>query len=436
MIKNPQTLHLNQLNYRLLIAVVFTLLVPTLYNTFRIYLIGDIPSEWGFNIASQIAWLNIIYEVLQEAIILPLFFVLGPLVAHTRFFRQKITRGLITITALYTLIALLIWVSAGHLVHFLNQSPGLIAETIQYIRLETIAIPLRVITDIALIALITLSAKSRIYLFLLLQLVVRVVFDYTFINEAALGWGVIGIAYSTICINVVTALAGIFILFQTLRAPDQTQSAPSENISWRKWLQVSVLSGAESGVRNIAFVIMVLKMANEIGEQGTLWITNGFIWGWLLLPILALGTLIKQDVSTHGGVIGDRFKGYFSLSLVVCCAWILTIPMWGWFIQNIMGIDDYNAIVSLTLLFLPFYIIFAFNNILDSYFYGMGRTDLMLYQSLVVNCGYYVIAFILYVQGVFVPSLQAIALLFGFGIVLDMLTTMALFRFVRYPLKG
>ena len=50
-------------------------------------------------------------------------------------------------------------------------------------------------------------------------------------------------------------------------------------------------------------------------------------------------------------------------------------------------------------------------------------------------CGYYVIAFILYVQGVFVPILQAIALLFGFGIVLDMLTTMALFRFVKYPLK-
>ena len=210
---------------------------------------------------------------------------------------------------------------------------------------------------------------------------------------------------------------------------------PSQNISWRKWLRVSVLSGAESGVRNIAFVIMILKMANEIGEQGTFWITNGFIWGWLLLPILALGTLIKQDVTTHGGVIGERFRGYFSLSLVICLLWILTIPIWGWFIQNIMCTDDYNAIVSLALLFLPFYIIFAFNNILDSYFYGMGRTDFMLYQSLVVNCGYYIIAFVLYVQGVFVPSLQAIALLFGFGIVLDMLTTMVLFRFVRYPSK-
>ena len=28
-------------------------------------------------------------------------------------------------------------------------------------------------------------------------------------------------------------------------------------------------------------------------------------------------------------------------------------------------------------------------------------SDLMLYQSFVVNCGYYVIVFILYMQGVF-----------------------------------
>ena len=253
-----------------------------------------------------------------------------------------------------------------------------------------------VMTDIAAIALIALSEKSRIYFFLLLQLLVRVVFDYTFINEAALGWGFIGITYSTICINVVKALAGMLILFQGLCTPDQAQSVPTENVSWCKWLRVAALSGAESGVRNVAFVIMVLKMANEIGE---------------------------------------RFKGYFSLSLVICLAWILTIPIWGWFIQNIMGIDDYNAIVSLALLFLPFYIVFAFNNILDSYFYGMERTDLILYQSLVVNCGYYAIAFILYVQGIFVPRLQAIALLFGFGIVLDMLTTIVLFGFVKYPLN-
>ena len=58
---------LKLLDYRLLLAVLLTLLVPATYTTVRIYFIADIPNEWGFNIASQIAWLNIIYEILQEA---------------------------------------------------------------------------------------------------------------------------------------------------------------------------------------------------------------------------------------------------------------------------------------------------------------------------------------------------------------------------------
>ena len=430
--------NLKNLNYRLYVVICFTLMIPTLYNTFRIHLIGDVPNEWGFNIASQIAWLNIIYEILQEGVTLPLFFVLGAVVSYPNLFRQKILQGLAFVLTVYSLIALIIWIFAGSIVHFLNQSPDLIPDTIQYIRLETIAIPLRVVSDCTLIALILLDAKPKIYLFLLIQLVVRVISDYVFIGEAMLGWGVIGVAYSTIVINGILSAAGLLILFQILLKAEkvQTNAKQALNVSWKKWLGISSISGLESAVRNIAFIVMILKLVNEIGGQGTLWITNGFIWGWLLLPILALGTLIKQDVSNHHGIIGDRFKGYFSLTLLIIGVfWLITIPIWGWFIHNVMGIEDYSAVVSLALLFLPFYVIFALNNIFDSYFYGMGRTDLMLYQSLIVNGGYYLIMFILYKQGIFAPTLQSIALLFGFGIVLDFIATVILFHLVHYPLK-
>lgn len=428
-------LPLQSLNYRVFLAIVFTLLVPTLYNTFRIYLIADIPNVWGFNIASQIAWLNIIYEILQEAIILPLFFVLGPLVLHSHIFRKSIIYLLSVIFTLYLLIALLLWAFAGSLVNLLNQSPDLISDTIDYIRLESIAIPLRVVNDIIFIALISLSAKRSMYVFLLVQLLASIFFDYAFISEDALGWGVIGVAYSTIAINIIASVVGIFILFRVIAAQVQLKSTPLRCINNRKWLQVSLFSGAESTIRNVAFIIMILSLVNQIGEQGTLWITNGFIWGWLLLPILALGMLIKQDAGNNGGILGDRFKGYFILSFIICLFWIITIPFWGWFIHKIMGIDDYNSIVSLTLIFLPFYVVFAINNVLDSYLYGVGRTDLMLYQSVLVNGGYYMIAFILYELELFEPTLHSIALLFGFGIVFDMIATIILFHLAGYPLK-
>ena len=425
---------LREVNYRLLSAILLTLLIPTLYNTFRIYLIADIPNTWGFSIASQIAWLNVIYEVLQEGITLPLFYVLGAVASTPNLFFKKLTLGLRTIIPLYCFIALILWLFSGELVVLLNQSPELVEQTTRYIRLESIAIPLRVVTDIALIALITISAKRRILFFVLFQLLVRILSDYIFLTHSDPDLGVIAVGYSTIVINSLTALTGVGLLYFSAHKVDRQHHTQTEtSLELAKWLKISLLSGAESGIRNGAFVVMILKLANEVGESGTLWITNGFIWGWLLLPILALGTLIKQDVGVSGGVIGKRFNGYVSLTALIILLWLVSIPLWATFIKTVMGIDDPSDVNSLSLLFLGFYIFFAFNNILDSYLYGMGRTDLMLYQSMLVNLVYYAGAFILYQRGIFIPSLQSIALLFGGGIMLDFIATVVLFKLAKYP---
>ena len=90
----------------------------------------------------------------------------------------------------------------------------------------------------------------------------------------------------------------------------------------------------------------------------------------------------------------------------------------------------------LALLMLGFYVVFAFNHVLDSYFYGVGRTDLMLYQSLFVSVVWYGSAFVAYRAGLFVPDLERIALLFGGGIVLDSLVTAWQFKRAGYVRTG
>ena len=60
---------------------------------------------------------------------------------------------------------------------------------------------------------------------------------------------------------------------------------------------------------------------------------------------------------------------------------------------------------------------------MDSTFYGVGKTSYMLYQSLIVNIIFYGGAFILYKTGVFVPTLNGIALMFGLGMVFDFIPT-------------
>ena len=68
---------MKKINYRLLLALLLLGLIPTVYTTVRIFLIGQLPGDWGFNIASQLSWVNLLYEILQEALILPLFYFIG-----------------------------------------------------------------------------------------------------------------------------------------------------------------------------------------------------------------------------------------------------------------------------------------------------------------------------------------------------------------------
>nr|MBF4448625.1 multidrug transporter [Vibrio anguillarum] len=68
---------------------------------------------------------------------------------------------------------------------------------------------------------------------------------------------------------------------------------------------------------------------------------------------------------------------------------------------------------------------------IDSYFYGIGRTDLMLYQSLIVNTLFYGCTFVLYQIGIFVPTLERIAIMFGLGITADAIITWLLYLVLR-----
>ena len=64
---------------------------------------------------------------------------------------------------------------------------------------------------------------------------------------------------------------------------------------------------------------------------------------------------------------------------------------------------------------------------MDSTFYGVGRTDYMLWQSLIVNIIFYGGAYILFKTGVFEPTLNGIAIMFGLGMLFDFLPTTYLY---------
>ena len=82
------------INYRLWFAIFLTAFIPTLYSTVRIYFLNSLPDTWSVSIAAQAAWLGLIYEIVQEALLLPLYYLFGKAIGHSLGLRDRVTTSL------------------------------------------------------------------------------------------------------------------------------------------------------------------------------------------------------------------------------------------------------------------------------------------------------------------------------------------------------
>lgn len=327
---------------------------------------------------------------------------------------------------------MVLWL-APNFVDAMQQQAELLAQTIQYIRLESAAILLSSFYAFLSLVLVLRNERKALYGLLIVQMLMTVLCDSVFVSQLpySLQFGVNGIALSNIVVN---SLLGLFALIYLSKSGSTLsfKFSKGDQSQWLKeWAKIGWKSGLESLVRNTAFIVMILQLINQVQQAGTFWVANQFIWGWLLLPVLTLGQLVKQDAATNNGLTSERVNGYLWITLGIIAVWILTSPLWNSFIANVMGIENPESITSLVWLMVGFYVIFSLNNVIDSYFYGIGRTDLMLYQSLIVNTLFYGCAFVLYQIGIFVPTLERIAIMFGLGITADALITWVLYLVLR-----
>ena len=106
--------------------------------------------------------------------------------------------------------------------------------------------------------------------------------------------------------------------------------------------------------------------------------------------------------------------------------------------RYVLQFSEVNKLFELVLLLLGFYALYAFQNVFDATFYGLGETQYMLFESVATNTIYYGAAFILYLCGAWTPSLTGIALLFGIGNAFDAIVSLGAYisllkknRFIR-----
>lgn len=421
---------LSSINYKLFLALLVLALAPTIYTTVRVFFLGQLPGEWAFSIAGQLSWVNLLYEILNEAIILPLFYFVGKVRDDKKAFANRVRTGMLLSVGVYTALSVCVLLFAEQLLQLMATDGSIIAESAAYIRIESVANIFAILTQFTLVALVTVNKSKYLYALTGARLVLCLVCDTFLVSALPISaqLGVNGIGYSNIVVNGM--LLGVSVMLLS-KEGIKVLAKEKLSFSWAKeFVKVGGISGLESLVRNVAYMVMIARMVNVVGEQGTYWVANNFIWGWLLLPVLQLGELIKQEVAADKENIQKNSLGYFTITAGIAVLWLAGIPLWKPFMTHILGFSDVDKLFGLVLLLVGFYVLYAIQNVFDSTFYGLGKTKYMLFESVVTNGIYYTIAFVLYATNVWTPTLTGIALMFGIGNAFDSIVSLGAYWYL------
>ena len=410
---------LRHINWRLFAALLVMGLCPTVYTTVRTSFLGQLPGEWAYSIAGQLSWVNLLYEIVNEAIILPLFFFVGKMVANKEEFTNRLKTGLLISLGIYAVFSAVIIIFAEPMLSAMAASPDILADSATYIRIESVANIFGILFSFVSVALVSLGKDKLVYLLTGVKLVLCVLSDTFLVSTlpCSLNLGVNGIGVSNIIVN---ALLFAVVLIILAKEGYSVFNKEKMSFAWAKdFAKIGGVSGLESFVRNIAYLLMVSRMVNMAGESGAYWVANNFIWGWMLLPITQLGELIKQETARDENAVRNNSLGYFTITGIVCALWAALIPTYKPFMQYVLGYADVDKLFELVMVLFGFYVLYAVQNVFDSTFYGRGKTNYMLFESVVTNTVYYGLFFVLYLTGVWTPTLIGIALMFGIGNAFD-----------------
>lgn len=426
---------MKSINYKMLVSLILLGLCPTVYTTVRIFFLGQLPGDGAYSIAGQLGWVNLLYEILSEAVILPLFYFIGKKINERDELTNRVKTGLLITFCVFAVLSLTVSVFAYPLLKWMAADESIIVQSATYIRIESVANIIAMLANFGLVVLVALNKEKYLYALTAGKVVMCLISDTFLVSTLPISanMGVNGIGVSNIIVNTV-----LFIITVAILHNENVKVFSAEKLSFG-WVKefgvVGGISGLESLIRNLAYMLMIVRMVNVVNEQGTYWVANNFIWGWLLIPVTQLAELIKRDVSTDKNAVYEKTSAYFVITAAVCVVWLVSIPLWKPFMTYVLQYDNVEKLFSLVFILLGFYVLYAFQNVFDATFYGLGKTQYMVFESIVTNCVYYGGAFVLYVTGVWEPTLTGIALLFGIGVAFDSVVSLVAYLYLIKKLK-
>ena len=177
---------LRNINYRLYVALLVLGLAPTVYTTVRVFFLGQLPGEWAYSIAGQLSWVNLLYEILNEAIILPLFYFVGRVREDRAEFSNRVRTGMVIALGLYSVLAALVTAFAEPMLALMAADGSILDASAAYIRIESVANIFGILTQFALVALVTVNKEKYLYALTAARLVLCLISDTFLVSSLSI----------------------------------------------------------------------------------------------------------------------------------------------------------------------------------------------------------------------------------------------------------
>ena len=394
-------------DWKMFLALCLLALVPAIYQTVVTKLITSTTSPGSLDIVGQMEWFDLIDETICAFIIVPMYSVLSKAHKHENFQQIVFKLGLIVV-GLYALFSLGTFFWGVGMINYMNPNEIDIGAAYRYLSLETVAFMIGIVFSYASVVFLVIDKSRYMYAFLVAKILLALVSDFLLIPNM----GIDGIAVSNIIANTIMgALAvGLLIYIKQLAPGKYTR----EDLPYFKdWGRIGLFAGGQQFLDNIIYALMICRMVNAVSESGNYWVSNNFIWGWLLIPITCLAEIIRKDAGANGYKL--KQLNYYSIVIISIIAWFALNPTYQWFFETVQGLDNPSKIFEIVVKNLGFYVAYALSQIPDAIFVGMGKTKYNAINSLICNIVYYGIWFIFYKTGLVVMTMDMIIVMFGVG---------------------
>lgn len=399
---------MNKKDAKLFLSLVLWSLIPSIYLLVRMQIISI--NSVDINILGNLEWFDLIDEILVTTLTVPLYALLKPRLENSSKYKNGLAFAISF--GIYFLFTIIVSIYMSSLTAFMNAE-----YATQYLRLQAISLLISFISTFMVMLLTLNDDYKTVAILTISRLVVLALFDYIFIGL----YLDLGASISEIITNTIIAVISLVIAYKR----GYIGFGKVNEASWLKdWCRIGLFCGIQIFLDNFIYAVMVCKMVNAVSESGNYWVANNFIWGWLLVPVTCMTEIIKKN-------------NYEKLDLKNCiypfCGvvafWVVTMPLWNWFISKPMA-SDATTILKIVMPLIPFYVAYIICSFIDGWFISKGKTFYNTINSILINIGYYGIMYILFNKNIFTLNIMFVVYLFGFGMAIHMLFSI-LFYFIE-----